>query len=137
MHHVIFINQSVCSIQSVCADPRCLVSFNSQSYKSISSDTYKVPQLLPNYYVIYIFTRLSNSNIIIMTSYHWKSCFTASNQIFRYTLDAQPYVVQFSLLWDHSAAAAQVNLLRISAPYLLAVHCRPLALKLLSLVTLD
>ena len=43
MYHVFFINQSVSSTQSVCAGPLCLVSFDSWSYKSISSDTYKVP----------------------------------------------------------------------------------------------
>ena len=51
-------------------------------------------------------------------------------------------VVRFSLLWDLGAASTQVNLLGISAPYLLPVHCHnyviaALASKLLSLVTLD
>ena len=39
------------------------------------------------------------------------------------TLWTRSIVVQFSLLWDHGAASTRVNLLRISAPYLLPVHC--------------
>ena len=32
-------------------------------------------------------------------------------------------VVQCSLLWDHGAANTQANLLEISAPCLIPVHC--------------